>query len=808
MIKTLFLSSIRNLWKNRVTSAINILALTLGLSSILFLYVQRRYEGNFDTHQPKADQIYRVNLTQAYPNRTVKTGNSQSMLIKAIRNEYPELESAFQVIGPKGGLVTVNPNTSEEKIFEERFNVFYADSVFLKYMDYDFIAGNMRTALDDPNSVVLSKRVANKYFPELEGRELDVIGKQLNYVDSLTVYVTGVVDSPPSNSNFPFQLLFSSEVYYKRNGWDRDNWYNVAQGMTFMVLGKGQDPTQYEERFPELVSKYRTEEEAEIVSYSLLNLKELHGAPEWGFSGNYAENEAMKIGFTAVGLFILLSACINFINIQMAQVLTRSKEVGVRKVLGGTKTQLVVQFLVETLILTTVSFFMALWITELALRGWNGLLTIVRMDMQLDVSVIYFGFALITGVSLLSGIYPALKLSSFNPSESLKSGFSALTGKMEGLNVRQVLVITQFIITQILIICTIVIASQMDYFVNKDMGFNKDEMVTIQTYSPSPQQVDLLINEIESMPEVEEFTFSSGPPIDFTSRYNTSFIEVGHEDKGDLETRNKFIDHRYLDIYDIELLAGRNFRREEYNDTIDAFIVNETFARQLEVSTPEEAINKRIRCYGVEARIVGITKDFHVDGLSEEIKPLIMFPLQSRVNRADLRISTQNLQPALAKLREVWLNTFPSRSFQFETLDDYILESYIVENIMMKSIRIFSIVAILIGCLGLYALVSFMSIKRTKEIGIRKVLGATYGQILYIFSRRFFILTLVAFVISAPLAYKAMQLWLSNYAYRVPLDWKVFTLGFVVTVLLTLITVSSISLKTAKTNPADTLQFE
>ena len=807
MTKTFLLSIIRNLWKNRVTSAINILALTLGLSSTLFIYVQDRYESSFDTHQPKADRIYRVNTTKNYPNRVAKTGSTESMLAKALMTEYPELEAVIQLIGPNDGLIGVDPGTPSERIFEERFNLFYADSSFLKHLDYDFIAGNSRTAMDDINSIVLSKTIAKKYFPDAEGRENQLIGKGLTIADSLQVYISGIVNDPPSNSNFPFQLLVSSEIYYKINDWDRDNWSNLSQGLTFLVLKEGQDPEYYNSRFPSLVEKYRDDGEADITSYSLLNLRDLHSAPEWGFAGNYTETPEMKIGFLAVGLFILLSACINFINIQTAQVMTRTKEVGVRKVLGGTRLQLIAQFLVETIILTTISFLMALWITELALQGWNGMLTIIRMDLQLDSSVLVFGLGLILTVSLLSGLYPALKLSSFNPSDSLRKGFSGLTGKMDGLNLRQVLVVAQFIISQLLVICTVVIASQMNYFLDKDMGFNKEEVVTITTYDPSKKQIDRLVSVLESMPEVQSYTLASGPPLDF-GRYGTSFQEVGHEDKGDMKTRNKFVDHRYLDTYDIELVAGRNFRSDEYNDTIDAFIVNEAFVRQLEVSNAQEAIGKRIRCYGIQARIVGVTRDFHIDRLNEEIAPLIMFPLHSRVNAADIKVSAANLQPTINKLKDVWYEVFPSRTFQYQTVDDFMKESYIQENIMLKSIRILCVVAILIGCLGLYALVSFMAIKRTKEISIRKVLGASYGQILYIFSRRFFVLTLIAFAISAPLAYKAMDIWLANYVYRITLGWEIFALGLLSTLFLTLGTVSFISLKTARTNPADTLQFE
>ena len=531
MTKTFILSIIRNLWKNRVTSTINVIALTLGMSSTLFLFVQDRYENSFDVHQPKADQIYRVNLTMNYPNRLMQDGNTESMLAKALRIEYPELAGVIQVIGPRQSLVTINPGTTTEKIFEEKRNLFFADSVFLKHFDYDFIAGNARTALDTRNALVLSDKMVAKYYPDYVGREAELIGEEVNLYDSLRVFVTGVIDNPPSNSNLPFELLTSTDIYYRLYPWDVDNWHNISSGLTFVVLKEGQEPNDFESRFPALVNKYRDEDDAAMVSYSLLNLKLLHNEPAWGFAGNYTNSPSITIGFTAVGLFILLSACINFINIQTAQVVTRSKEVGVRKVLGSTRLQLIIQFLVETLMLSTISFVFALWIAELAITGWNDLLSIVNMNMQIDASVFVFGGILILVVSLLSGIYPALKLSAINPSETLRSGYSMLTGKMQGLNLRQVLVVTQFVITQMLIIGTIVIAYQMDYFINKDMGFEKDNMITVTTFKPNRKQIDRLVQGIESMPEVLSYSLSSGPPMD-GGRYGTSFKEVGHEEKG------------------------------------------------------------------------------------------------------------------------------------------------------------------------------------------------------------------------------------------------------------------------------------
>lgn len=807
MTRTFILSIIRNLWKNRVTSAINVVALTLGLTSLLFLYIQERYENSFDVDQPLADQIYRVNLTQNYPNRLLKTGNSQSMLVKAIRNEYPELEGAIQVIGPNFSLVTIDPGTSAEKVFEEERKMLFADSAFLKYFDYDFIAGNNRTALDDPSSLVLSTKMVEKYYPDFVGREAGLMGREVTLFDSLRVYITGVIDTPPSNSNTPFQMLTSTEIYYRMNDWDRDNWTNVSSGLTYVVLKEGQRPEDFDKRFPQLVDKYRTKADAEITSYSLINLKDIHNDPQWGFSGNYTNDPSISVAFWALSLFIALSACINFINIQTAQVVTRAKEVGVRKVLGGSRFQLILQFLTETIFLTTISFFIAIWLTELALNGWNDLLTIVQMDMQIDNSVWIFGAGMILLISLLAGIYPAVKLSAYRPSDALRSGFSALTKNKSGLNLRQALVLTQFSITQLMIIGTIVVSVQMDYFINKDMGFDKEQMITITTFSPDKQQVDRLAAAMESMPEVISYSFASGPPMD-AGRYSTSFREVGHEEKGDIRVRNKWVDDRYIETYGIELVAGRDFRPGEYNDTIGGFIVNETLVRQLEVEDPQEAIGKLLRCYGVQAQIVGVVKDFHVDRLNLPIEPMIMFPWRRQVNGANIKVASGNLQKVLTKLESEWLQVFPSRTFQYQTVDDYIKESYIVEDIMLKSIRVFSLVAIIIGCLGLYGLVSFMAVKRTKEIGIRKVLGASFVQILFSFSRRFYVLTFIAFLLSAPLAYKAMSLWLDEYMYRIPLSWDLFAIGLLMTLTLTLLTVGYISFRAARTNPADTLQVE
>ncbi len=807
MLKTYFISILRNLWKNRVTSAINVLALTLGLSSVMFLFISETYERSFDTHHAKADQIYRVNTTMKYPNQLFKDGNTPSMLVKAMRNEFEELEATFQTVGPNDALVTIDPGSQKARTFEEDFNMFYADSVFLKYMDYDFLAGNPRNALDTRNAIVLSTKMVEKYYPDFVGREIELLGTEIGLFDSLRVYVTGVIDNPPSNSNFPFQLLVSNEIYYTLNEWDRDYWGNISAGMTFAVLPAGMDPNRIEAQFPDFVQKYRKGEMAKIVSYSLLNLKELHNNTNWGFfNGNYTNSPAMTIGFLAVGLFILISACINFINLQTAQAVNRSKEVGIRKVMGGKRFQLVFQFLVETFILTFVAFIFALWITELALDGWNGLLTVVRMDLQLTWSSVIFGLFVVLLVTILAGIYPALKLSSFNPSESLRSGFSLLNEKKGSLSLRQILVVTQFVITQILIIGTIVISQQMSYFINKDMGFDKDGVITVTTYKPNRQKVDRLVQGIMAMPEIQSFSMTSGPPMD--GRYSTSFREVGHEDKGDIQTRNKFVDHRYLDNYKIKLVAGRNFRSDEYNDTIDAFIVNEALVKLLEVSSPEEAIGKQIRCYGTRANIVGVMQDYHSDKLDKPIEPMVLFPWHNQVNGADLRLYPNQLGSVLPKLRSLWAEVFPTRIFEFQTIDEFMLKAYLVEEVMLKSIRVFSIIAILIGCLGLYGLVSFMANRRIKEIGVRKVLGASFGQILYSFSKKFYILTFIAFVISAPVAYKAMEVWLSNYVYRIPLDWKVFSLALLMTLVLTSITVIYKAIKTALMNPADTLQFE
>lgn len=807
MLKTYFKSILRNLWKNRVTSTINVLALTLGLSSVMFIYIQNRYESNFDTHQPKVDQIYRVNVTMNYPNRVYRDGNTQSMLINVLRNDFLELEAAFQIIGPQSPLVTIDPGSQNEKVFEETRNMFYTDSVFLKYMDYEFLAGNPRTAMDTRNAMVLTTNMVEKYYPTYVGREIELLGTEVGIFDSLRVFITGVVETPRSNSNFPFEMLVSSEVYYQLNEWDRDNWNNVSAGLTFAVLPKDMDPRQIDDRFPEVLTKYFDEEDQQRTSYSLLNLKELHTSSTWGFfNGNYTLNPIMIISFMAVGLFILISACINFINLQTAQAINRSKEVGIRKVMGGKRSQLIVQFLIETFILTSISFILSLWITELALDGWNDLLSLVRMDVQITGSSLLFGLGLIVTVSLLAGIYPALKLSSFEPSESLRSGFTLLSEK-KGLSLRQVLVITQFVITQVLIIGTIVIARQMDYFINKDMGFEKDDMITFTAYDPDSRQIDRLAQGIKGMPEVRSYSISSGPPMD-AGRYATAFYEVGHEDKDQIRTRNKFIDHRFLDHFQIELAAGRNFRSDEYNDTIDAFLVNEALVKQLEVNSPEEAIGKQLMCYGVKARIVGVVKDFHIDKMDKAIEPLIMFPWRSRVNNVTISIQPGQLGSVLPKFEALWLDVFPTRIFKYKTVEELMEDAYVLETIMLKSVRIFAMVAILIGCLGLYGLVSFMANRKMKEIGIRKVLGATYQQVLYIFSKRFFILTFVAFLFSAPLAYLAMESWLSNYMFRIPLDWQVFSIAFFATLFLTAITIAYIATKAALRNPADTLQFE
>ncbi|MEL6560372.1 MAG: FtsX-like permease family protein [Bacteroidota bacterium] len=806
MNRNLFKSILRNLWRNRVTSAINVLGLTMGLSSCLFLYVNFKYENTFDTHQPKADRIYRVNITTEYPSNTIKAGNTESMLAKSIKNEFPELAAVTQITGANA-MVTVNPGTDNEKLFEEtRASLFFADSLFLKNFDYDFIAGNPRTALDDPSSIVLTQQLVEKYYPSYLGREGDLMGKEIELFEKFRTRITGIIKTPAKNTNIPLKGLVSIEMYYKENEWDRDNWNNISQLMTFVVLQPNQDPANIESRFPAMVEKYRSKESAEMISYSLLNLKELHNASEWGmYVGNYTSSPVVMIALLAIGLFILVSACINFINLQTAQSVTRAKEVGIRKVLGGSRGQLIFQFLIETAVLTSISFLIALWITEFMLNAWNGLLAIVEMDLQLDFTVLLVGVALILIVTLISGMYPAIRLSSFQPSETLKSK-SLTGGKKGGLSLRQVLVTVQFVISQILVIGTIVIAFQMNYFLNKELGFEKENILHVDSFEPDANQIKQIEQGLDAIPEINSYSISSGPPV--SERYNTTFYIVGDESREAIKAGNKFVDHRYLQNYEIELIAGRNFRADEINDEIGGFIVNETLVAYFRLENNKDAIGKLINCYGVKAPIVGIIKDYHHRQLNKEIDPLIMMPFQTHMNSVDIKVNSQNVGTALPKIRSLWTEVFPNRLFKQESIDEYLEEFYIVEEIMFKSIRLFTIIAIIIGCLGLYALVSFMAIQKTKEIAVRKVLGASYIQLLNIFTRRFFVLILIAFVIAAPLAYSVMNLWLQNYPYRITIGWEVFALGLFITLMLTTITVGYISWRTAAANPAETLQYE
>ncbi len=807
MNKTLFKSIFRNLWRNRISSAINILGLTMGLSSCLFLYINLKYENTFDTHQPKADRIYRVNITKEYASRTFKIGITETMLAKAIKNEFPSLEGVTQITG-HNVLVAIEPGTQNERVFEEgRGSLFFADSLFLKNFEYDFIAGNSLTALDDPNSMVLSMQLVEKYYPAYVDRPNELLGEEIEISESKRVKITGIIKDPKKNTNLPFKGLVNIAVYYHLNPWDKDNWNNISQLLTFVILQPNQDPASIESGFPAMVKKYRPQNDGELIKYSLLNLKELHSTAEWGFYvGNYTSAPAILIGLVAVGLFILLSACINFVNLQTAQSVTRAKEVGIKKVLGGGRLQLIFQFLMETAILTSISFLIALWITEFMLNSWNSLLDLVDMNLQLDWSVILVGIVLIAMITLIAGLYPAIKLSSYEPAQTLKSKTLLTSNKRGGVSIRQILVIVQFVITQILLIGTIVIASQMDYFINKDLGFDKENMLHIASYEPDEKQIKQIEQGLNSLSEITSFSISSGTPI--SDGYNTTFTIVGDDSKEVIETNNKFIDHRFIEHFKLELVAGRNFRSDEIDERINGFIVNETFAKHLVTGNPKDAIGKMVNCYGIKAPVIGILKDYHNRQLNKKINPLIMFPFQSHFNSVDVKISNENIQAALPKLTKLWREVFPKRVFTYETLEEYIKEKYIIERIMFKSIRLFTLIAIIIGCLGLYALVSFMALQKTKEIGIRKVLGASYMQLLNIFTKSFTILMLIAFVIAAPLAYQVMNLWLSNYPYRIDLGWEVFALGFLATLLLTAFTVGYISLKSARANPADTLQYE
>lgn len=800
----------RNLLKHKGFSAINILGLSMGLACFLMISMYVLDELSYDRYNEKAERIYRINTDIVLGGTSLNMATSPDPLGETLKRDYPQVEEYVRFYNSSGRkLIKKNGKYINEN------KVAHVDSTFFKVFTLPAIAGDTKNALNEPNTVVITRSAAERYF---NGPE-DALGKTLETDDADgTLYkVTAVIEDVPKNSHFDFDFFFSMEnVEYPFGTYLSNNF------QTYLLLKPGVDYRDFEKNFPEVVEKYIVPEASHFMDiksmedfersgnkleYSLMPLTDIHlhssRMAELGVNGN---SQYVYI-FSAVALFILLIACINFMNLSTARSSGRAREVGIRKVLGTTKNSLVSQFLVESILISYIAFVLAFFITWLLLPWFNEISgkEMELIDFLQSAYLIPFLLLPIL-VGMLAGIYPALFLSSFRPIKVLKGKLNSGTKKD---NFRNALVVFQFATSMILIIGTVVIYQQLDHIRNTKVGFDKEQVLVVDNMGITNGDRKILKEEIASLNGVESASFAGYLPVVNSSRSDTSFSTDAVMNETNLFNMQSWnIDYDYIPTLGMKIIKGRNFSRE-YGTDSTAIILNETAVKLAGLENP---IGKKLYSMSRDGNskfytVIGVVQNFNYESLRQNVGAL-SFRLGPNSWSSAYRISTADVSALLNTIEAKYKEASSGMPFDYEFLDDAFDNMYRAEQRVGKVAMTFALLAILIACLGLFGLATYIAEQRTKEIGIRKVLGASVSGILSLLSRDFMRLVLIAFLIATPIAIWMMNQWLQEFAYRIHLSWGVFLLTGITALLVAIFTISFQALKAATSNPVKSLRSE
>jgi putative ABC transport system permease protein len=804
MIKNYFKTAFRNIKRNKSYAVINVLGLAIGIATSLLIFLVIQFETSFDNFHSKKNNIYRVCTEFHNQDGASYSGGIAFPVAPQLRLDFPQLKEVACIFRMGDGQITVqsDANNQQKKLHED--NIFYAEPMFFKMFDFSFLAGNATTSLTEPNSVVLTQKIAEKYFGDWKS----AIGKIIKHDNKYTYKVTGILKNVPANTDFPLSVVVSYATL-KNTGIERNlnDWVSTfSDACTFVVLPSELSPVKFNAQLRSFAKSHKPAEYSKDA-FVTQPLSEIHYDDRFGNFTSHTFSHSLVKALALIGIFLISIACVNFINLATAQAVNRSKEVGVRKVLGSNRFQLAFQFLGETALITVSAAVIAVIITETALPFLNKLL-VVKMTMNFISNPILILFILIVSllVTLLSGLYPAIILSGFNPVTALKSKISSKM--VGGISLRRALVVLQFAIAQILIIGMLIVVSQMNFFRNASLGFDKAAIINVPVPgdSISHTKIDYLRNNLLRDPDIKNVSFSYASPSS-DGNWESDF-KFDHATKNtDFSANLKWADVDYFKTYNMQFVAGRPYYP---SDTIREFVVNETLLRKLGVRNPNDIIGKELNFWdgAFKASIVGVVRDFNSYSLRQPMAPVVLSTWKSVYQTINIKMKPGTKKATLANVEKLWNEAYPEYVYQYKFLDETIANFYKQENQLSMLYKIFAGIAILISCLGLYGLVSFMAVQRTKEVGIRKVLGASVQNIVYLLSKEFTLLIIIAFVISAPVAYYIMHKWLQNYTYRIELGAFIFLLAIISSLIIAWITVGQRAIKAALANPVKSLRTE
>ncbi len=816
MIRSFLTTTLRGLVKNKPYFLINTLGLALGVCGALIIFTKIRYELSFDRFHTKADSIYRINTDEHDANGDQHQPGTYYPVAHLLRNDFPEmLESVTHTKLEEEGLVAIEENGVLTRFREE--NIGFVEPQFIQIFDFgkdeQWLAGNPATALNNKNSVILTEKLAQKYFQPQEDYSA-VLGRRMLYGNKIDLVVTGVIKDFPPNTDFPFNMLIH---FAALEGYDDfyslEKWNLLSSSVQcYVLLSEGLAPEQFAALLPGFAEKYLGDK-ADRITFRLQPLADIHFNSAYGnFNDRTAQHEVLW-SLAIVAMMLIITACINFMNLATAQSVKRSKEVGIRKVLGSSRKQLVAFFLGETFIITAFAVLLALGAAEAFLFQFHDMLDIAPNISLAYMPATYLFLLIITlVVTFLAGLYPAWVLSAFRPMLALKNALSNINSRStKSISLRKGLVMVQFVISQILIIGTLIISQQMQYFQNKSLGFDKEAIINvILPDTLSEQKLEVLKNRLLENTSIQQVSFGIGGPI-AESNIDTRFKMASSANEEQAYTAEiKTIDADYIDTYNLQLVAGRPLAQADLQQK--RALVNETLVKTVGFAQPGEAVGQIIKVFSGDYEIIGVVQDFHIQSLHQKIRPCVLLYYPFFMRSAGIKVNTnggmQTVQDALSHVEKVWSTTYPDYVFDYQFLDDYLATNYEQENKTFRYFQLFAGLAILIGCLGLYGLVSFLAEQKTKEVGIRKVLGASVSNIIGLFSKEYIYLIALAFLLAAPLAYYFMHSWLENFAYRIDLKAGVFAIGILISFGIAFLTVGYKSYRAAAANPVESLRNE
>lgn len=810
----------RNLWRSKGSSAINIFGLAIGIAACFFIFQYVYFESTYDRFNTNAENIYRVPISYSGSlSNSPATATNHSAVGPAMKADFPEVVD-FVRMAPVSLFMTAytlayKDEKGREKIYAED-NMYLADASFFKVFSYPLLSGDRKTCLTEPNSIVISASMAKKYFGDT-----DPMGKILDMNGSMLEKVTGVFEDIPDNSHIKFDMLvsFSSiNPNYGYDDWVRAEFYN------YVVLAPGTDPKKLETKFPAFVEKYLG---ARMKALNFRSAFHLQPITDIHLHSNYlkeaeANGSEREISFLSlIGVFILFIAWINYINLSTAKSVERAKEVGLRKVIGAEKSQLITQFLIESFIINFLALLIAFVIILCCVPFVNDFagkdITAGFFANGLGGKPVFWFVVLSIALvgALLVGAYPAFVLSSFIPVRVLK-GLKTHAGG--GMSIRQILVSFQFILSIILIASTVVIFQQFNFMRNGKLGYQKDQVVIVKAPvakgSVFFNEFRFFKDEILKIASVKDATATTDIPGQMI-RFRKSVRRANQDKRHNFETYLMEIDENFVPTYQIDLIAGKNLLssdRTKLDSASTKVLINEELVKALGYKSPEEAINQDIIfTWGqdFQCKVGGVMKNFHQRSFKEKFDPIIFYsPENSDWRYISIKLNAKNPSQSLADVEKIYVKTFPGSPFEHFFLDEYFDRQYKGDSRLSNIFGLFSILAIIVACLGLLGLSSFVIKLRTKEIGVRKVLGASVVGLLVLVSKDFVKMVCIASVISIPVIYYLANNWLENYAFHITPGLSVFIIPPILLMILTLITICTQSLKTAMTNPVKSLSSE